>query len=89
MKNTTMRIATVYPATAEAPKIETMRILARTAGRAIAVPDALSAFAAGDLLHGPAGGRRERFRATGAEYLLKPLDQATLISAIKRMIERR
>ena len=34
-------------------------------------------------------GRRERFRATGAEYLLKPLDQATLISAIKRMIERR
>jgi FixJ family two-component response regulator len=32
--------------------------------------------------------RRERFRAAGAEYLLKPLDQATLISAIKRMIGR-
>jgi FixJ family two-component response regulator len=32
--------------------------------------------------------RRERVRATVAEYLLKPLDQATLISAINRVVGR-
>ncbi len=33
-------------------------------------------------------GCRERFRGTGAEYLLKPLDHVKLISAINKAIGR-